>query len=46
MLLLNAPLPCHDPAMVAARMAIDMQVAVHPIKGFAQPTSVFALKSA
>jgi adenylate cyclase len=31
MLLLNAPIPCRDPAMVAARMAIDMQRAVQEI---------------
>ncbi len=28
MLLINAPVPCHDPATLAARMAIDMQRAV------------------
>lgn len=28
MLLINAPVPCHDPATLAARMAIDMQCAV------------------
>jgi adenylate cyclase len=31
MLLLNAPIPCRDPATVAARMAIDMQQAVQEI---------------
>ena len=31
MLLLNAPIPCRDPATVAARMAIDMQRAVQEI---------------
>jgi adenylate cyclase len=31
MLLLNAPIPCRDPAAVASRMAIDMQRAVQDI---------------
>jgi len=31
MLLINAPLPCRDKAMRAARMAIDMQGAVQPL---------------
>ena len=31
MLLLNAPIPCPEPALVAARMAIDMQCAVQDI---------------
>ena len=31
MLLINAPLPCPDPALRAARMAIDMQAAVQAL---------------
>jgi class 3 adenylate cyclase len=31
MMLLNAPIPCHDPATLAARMATDMQSAIQEL---------------